>query len=227
MAVITISSEYGSHGEQIAQRVAQCLGYSYFDKEILSDVARAANMTEEHIRQYDEKEERGLRSFLKKLFVPDFSRLTELPYYYPPGLPMEQSLYPEMSKPAPEAGEVLAFFRHVVERLWKRGNVVIVGRGSQKILAAKPDALHVRFIASFSDRSQQVMSQEGIPLSEALKKVEAVDKQRSDYLKHYYDTDGADARLYHLVIISSLMNMEQAVQTIITAVRHLGKTEEK
>lgn len=34
MAVITISREYDSRGEEIAQQVANQLGYSYFDKEI-------------------------------------------------------------------------------------------------------------------------------------------------------------------------------------------------
>ncbi len=225
MAVITVSREYGSRGEQIAQQVAKELGYSYFDKEILTEVAREINATEEQIRPYDERDEHGFRSFLRKLFVPDFSRLVELPYYYPPGLPLEQALYLDESQPIPDAGEVLAFFRHVVERLWKRGNVIIVGRGSQKILAAKPDTLHVRFIGSIGERSKHVMESEGIPFLEALEKVEMIDKQRTHYLKHHYDADGADVRLYHLVLNTSLMNTEPAIRTIIAAVHHLEKTE--
>ena len=81
MAVITVSREYASRGEHIAKQIAQRLGYSYFGKEILADVARVANTTEDKILQYDEKiNEHGLHSFLRKLFVPDFSRLAELPY---------------------------------------------------------------------------------------------------------------------------------------------------
>jgi cytidylate kinase len=216
MAVITVSREYGSCGEEIARLVAKELGYSYFDKELLAEVAREANTTEEQIRRYDEKDEHGTRNFLRKLFLPDYPRWVAFPYY--PGLDWPYASIE--SEPKLEADEVMAFFRHVVERLWKRGNVVIVGRGSQKILAAKPDTLHLRFIASLSDRSQKVMGQEGISFAEALKRVEEVDKQRAHHLKHHYDADWDDPRLYHLVLNTSLMTTEQAVQTIITAVQY-------
>lgn len=102
-----------------------------------------------------------------------------------------------------------------------RGNVVIVGRGSQKVLAAKPDTLHVRFIGSRASRSEYIKQQEGITYEEALKKIEAIDKQRSHYLKHYYDADWGDPRRYHLVINTNLMSDEQAVNVIGAAVRQL------
>ena len=222
MSVITISREYGSQAEKIAQQVAERLGYSYFDKEILADVARAARTTEDKISLYDEKDEHGLRSFLKKLFVPEYP----FPYYYSPDLPMEWSMYPIErgasieKEPILKADEVVSFFRHVVEKLWKRGNVVIVGRSSQRILAAKPDTLHVRFIGAIEDRCKNVMQQEGITHSDALEKIQKIDKQRLQYLKHYYNMDGADETLYHLVLNTSLMRIEQAVKVIIAAVCH-------
>ena len=49
MAVITVSREYYSRGTQIARQVAQDLGYNYFDKNILTEVARAANTTAKQI----------------------------------------------------------------------------------------------------------------------------------------------------------------------------------
>ena len=52
MAVITISREYDSRGEEIAQQVANQLGYSYFDKEILTDVAREVDTTEDKISEH-------------------------------------------------------------------------------------------------------------------------------------------------------------------------------
>jgi cytidylate kinase len=127
-----------------------------------------------------------------------------------------------------DADEVVPFFCHVVEGLWRYGNVVIIGRGSQKILATKPDTLHIRFIASsISDRGNRVAEEEGISFAEALKKIETIDKQRAHYLKRYYDADIGDATLYHLVLNTSLMPTEQVVPTVITAIRHLEKTSGK
>ena len=137
MAVITVSREYGSRGEEITQEVAKELGYSYFDKDILADVARIANTTEDEIRQYDEKDEHGLHTFLKKLFVAQPLVVAEFPYYYPPTMPLDWSIGPIENEPRLDPESVTAFFHHVVEELWRRDDVVIVGRGSQRILASK------------------------------------------------------------------------------------------
>ena len=126
MAVITVSREYGSRAEEISQQVARALGYSYFDKEILADVARAANTTEEKISSYDEKnDEHGLRRFLRNLFLPGYPGFFHS-YYYP-DIMLDMS--PELTEREPtlNANEVTSSFRHVIESMWERGNVVIVG----------------------------------------------------------------------------------------------------
>ena len=211
MAVITVSREYGSHGENIAQQVAQRLGYAYFDKGILADVANIADMTEEQIRRYDEKDQHGLRRFLRKIFVTD-PHFVHYPHY--PGLDWS----PDEIEPVLEEDKVIAFFHDVVEKLWERGNVVIVGRGSQKILAAKPDTFHVRFIGRVIDRTEWIKDDEDMTYPDALEKMQTIDKQRTHYLKHHYEIDGGDPKHYHLVINTSLMTSEQAVESIITTV---------
>ncbi len=225
MAVITISREYGSRGEEIAQQVAQGMGYNYFDKEILADVARATDTTEDRISSFDEKDEHGLRAFLKKLFLPDYPRFVNYPYY--PGIPIEWAPGYVEKEPILDANEVIPVFRDVVEKLWKRDNVVIVGRGSQKILAAKPNTFHVRFVGRLNDRKKEVMAKENLSADEALKKIDAIDEQRAHYLKHYYDVELADPRFYHLLINTSLMSTEQAANLIITAVQHRNKPQEE
>ena len=219
MAVITISREYGSRGEQIAQQVAKELGYSYFDKEILTDVAREADTTEDKIRQYDEKDEHGFRAFLKKLFVPNYPGFAPYPYY--PGIAVDLSDEFVNREPILDAHEVTAFFRHVVEMLWERGNVVMVGRGSQKILAAKPNTLHLSFVGKIGVRTETVMAQENVVHEEALKKIQTIDKQRAHYLKQYYDVSWEDPRLYHMTINTSLMSVESAVQIIVVMVHQM------
>ena len=219
MAVITVSREYGSRGEQIAQQVAKELGYSYFDKEILTDVARAANTTQAQISPYDEQEARGFRGFLKDFFIPKYPPAVEW-LHYAPELYLEWSADSTEVAPTLDADKVISFFRHVIESLWKRDNVVIVGRGSQMILAAKPNTSHLRFLAPIDDRIEQIMEGEGILYPKALKRIQAIDKQRADYLKHCYDADWADPKLYHLVLNTGSMDAEQAAKVIITAVRH-------
>jgi cytidylate kinase len=217
MAVITISREYGSRGEQIAQQVAKEFGYSYFDKKILADVACAANATEEQIRCYDEKDEHGLRRFLRRFFMPRYPSSVQW-LHYAPELYLEWSLDSAEEAPALDADKVTSLFREIIESLWKRGNVVIVGRGSQRILDDKPGTFHVRVMASINDRVEAVIASEGLIYPKALKRIKTIDKQRGCYLKHYYRANWADAALYNLVLNTSFMSVEQAVRTTITAV---------
>ena len=219
MAVITISREYGSRGEEIAQQVANELGYSYFDKEILTDVAREVNTTEEKISEHDEKDEHGFRAFLKSLFAPNNPGLARYPYY--PGIDADASDEFVNQRIELDANQVTDSFRHVVENLWNHGNVVIVGRGSQKILAAKPDTLHLSFIGKIGIRAETVMTEEHLTHEEALEKIQIIDQQRSHYLKHYYDVYWENPRLYHMIINTSLMSVENAVKIIVAMVNQM------
>ncbi len=221
MAVITVSREYGSRGEEITQEAAKELGYSYFDKDILADVARIANTTEDEIRQYDEKDEHGLHTFLKKLFIAQPLVVAEFPYYYPPTMPLDWSIGPIENEKRLDPESVTAFFHQVVEELWRRDDVVIVGRASQKILASKPHTLHVRFVGTMQDRCKQVMAADSLTHVEAAKKIMAIDKGRAHYLKHHHDADWTDSTLYHLVINSSLIPIDQAVKIIKLSLRDM------
>ena len=119
-----------------------------------------------------------------------------------------------------DVNEEVLFLRHVVEDLWDRGDGVIIGRGSQKILAEKPNTLYVRFIGAIGDRCKHVMLDEGMSYETARKKIQAIDKRRADYLKCCYNADWEDSRLYHLVINTSLMSMAQAVESIIATLHN-------
>ena len=224
MAVITVSREYYSRGTQIARQAAQDLGYNYFDKNILTEVARVANTTAKQISRYDERCENGLKGFLKKLFVPEFSRYLDFPYYYYPSEFLMDS-YPVERDAAfgdeliPTETEVLGFFQHIIEKLWKMDNVVIVGRGSQMILANRPNTLHVRCVAPLEDRIERVMEDQGIVYPLAEREIEAVDKQHTQYIRHCYDADWADTKHYDVVLNTASVRDEHATKIIIAAVR--------
>lgn len=219
MAVITISREYGSRGEEIAQQVANQIGYSYFDKEILTDVAREVDTTEDKISVHDEKDEHGFRAFLKNLFAPNSPAFAHYPYY--PGIAIDVSDGFVDRRMELDANQVISSFRHVVEHLWERGNVIIVGRGGQKILAGKPDTLHLSFIGKIGVRAKTVMAEEHVTYEEALEKIQTIDEQRSHYLKHYYDVYWENPRLYHLTINTSLISVENAAKVIVAMVHQM------
>ena len=54
MAVITISRQYGSGGNEIATRVSEMLGYRYFDKELMTRQAGSGSSPTETVEALDE-----------------------------------------------------------------------------------------------------------------------------------------------------------------------------
>ena len=49
MKIITVSREFGSGGREVGKRLADILGYDYFDREILTELASKINMDEAYI----------------------------------------------------------------------------------------------------------------------------------------------------------------------------------
>ena len=46
MRIITISREFGSGGRELGRKIAQILGYDYYDKEIITAIAEQTHLEE-------------------------------------------------------------------------------------------------------------------------------------------------------------------------------------
>lgn len=49
MNIITISREFGSGGREVGKRLADALGYGYYDREILTAMAQSTEMEESYL----------------------------------------------------------------------------------------------------------------------------------------------------------------------------------
>ncbi len=49
MNIITISREFGSGGRELGKRLAEILGYDYYDKEIISIIAKRHGLDEQYV----------------------------------------------------------------------------------------------------------------------------------------------------------------------------------
>ena len=49
MNIITISREFGSGGRELGKKVAEILGYEYYDREIITEIARRHNVDENYV----------------------------------------------------------------------------------------------------------------------------------------------------------------------------------
>ncbi len=114
----------------------------------------------------------------------------------------------------------LSAVRTVMEELADAGNVVIVGRAGQIILANRPGTLHVRVTAPVSVRVERLEQRQGISMEAARAQIDASDRYHQNYFKRYYKLPWDGPGLYDLVINTAQLNIEDAAEIICIA---LGK----
>lgn len=47
--IITIGREFGSGGREFGRRLAEALGFAYYDQEIISEIAKRTSLSEQYV----------------------------------------------------------------------------------------------------------------------------------------------------------------------------------
>ena len=213
MTVITISRQFGSHGDTVAQLLCDRLGYRYFDKNLMLGLAAAAGLPTETIVDLSD-EKHHARSLVERLFGN---------YPAPMADPNAWAAGAEAS--AQEKAQVEQV-KQLIRATYAQGNVVFVGRGGQVVLRGLPDVLHVRLIAPLELRIRRHGERAGLTAAEAREAVLARDRASADLIRQYYDADVADPALYDLMINTSKVTPSAAADLIIRALAYLPGSPE-
>ncbi len=204
MRAITISREYGSGGGEIATRLANHLGWRLLDHEIVERVALEMGTTIEQAEARDEHTE----GFLARAF----SNLQFLEPAYIAGISADAFLSSEQT--------YLDTVSKIVRAAAAQGHVVIVGRGSQVLLADQRDVLHVRIIAPFEKCVTYVMQREGLDEAASQSRIKMKDNDRMRHFETAYHRKLSDSHLYDLVINTSFLELNDVVEIISLALKN-------
>jgi CMP/dCMP kinase len=232
MAVITISRAFGSGGDEIARSLCQELGYQLFDKALVVQAAKEAGFAEGDIIDLSEDSYK-FRGALERLL----SRTPVIPYMgvWPDDLAALYALEGSFMREE----DSLHIVQDAVRMAHDMGNIVIVGRGGQVILKEHPDTLHIRVEAPMRSRIQRIIQRRielGTEIIEqkeqkqeewALNIIRGRDQASEDYLKRFYKEDWSNPLLYHLVINTGKVSIQQAVCMIIDLAQKLPVEETK
>jgi cytidylate kinase len=109
--------------------------------------------------------------------------------------------------------------RQVVEAAAETGHAVIVGRGSQIILADRRDVLHVRIVAPLQRRIPYVMRREGLDQNAARARIQIKDHDRQRFIQEEYRCRANDPILYDIVINTGILDLDSAVDLILLALQ--------
>ncbi len=201
MAVITISRQFGAGGKTLGKMVADKLGYTFADDDIIQMVAEAANVSPHWVesveREAGGKISRAITSMVSKRLV---DRILKDERGY-----IDERLY-------------LDYLVVIIAQIAEEGNAVILGRGSQYILHDHPDVCHILLINEFENRVKFMMEHYDLSESRAVQVVNREEKRRSNLYKKIGKTDYDNPALYHLVLNMGKLDMQKAVKLVLDTV---------
>ncbi|HEU0113381.1 MAG TPA: cytidylate kinase-like family protein [Thermomicrobiales bacterium] len=202
MRAVTISREYGSGGGEIAGRLAARLGWRLVDHELVVRLAHALGETEAEAAALDEHAE----GFLWRM-------LEGLRYVSPWTMADQPRSLEEQHRRHRTA------LASIIDAAAALGEVVIVGRGAQAILAKRRDVLQIRIVAPLAARIAYVVRRENLTPDEARARILTVDRDRARYLQEAEHARPDDAHLYDLTINTGVLSLDDAVDLIVLALR--------
>jgi cytidylate kinase len=164
--VITISRLTGCDARETASCIVDCLNAKYgitkwkwVDKDIIYAIAKELNIETQRVENYYS----GIK----------LSNLSEMIMAFSGGFVSDL--------------RVKKAIRDVVLSICKEGYVVLVGRGGVSIARDIKDALHVRLVAPFYWRVDNVMKKKNMNLETAEKYIIETDEKRFDLIQAFLD----------------------------------------
>jgi CMP/dCMP kinase len=203
MPVITISRMYGSGGSEVAERVAQALGWALFDNAMIDAVAERSGLTVAEVSAQDER----VPSMVERVAAALSLASPEMMPPVPSG-PMETT-----------EERIVAVTRRVIEEAMQIGPAVFVGRGAQCLLAERSDALHVFCFAPRSALRAYAIEKFKIGMAEADRRIADMNKQREHYVKRHWNRNWLAHENYHLCVNTAWLGLDGAADLVVEAAR--------
>jgi len=196
--VITIEREFGCGAGGIACELARRLGWKLWDQQLTSEIARRAQVAEEAVCMCDERLDSRLYRLAKAFWRGSYERSQPLG-----------------ASAAFDTDRMMSMMGEISNNIAAEGKAVIVGRGSPFFLRDRDDAFRV---FAYADRDEKIrrLLKMGKGREEAEDLVDNVDRDRSAYIRHYFNAEWPTRSLYHMMINTG-MGDEKAIETILRA----------
>lgn len=193
MAVITISRQFGAGGITLGKMIAESMGYTFADSDIIQRVAKEANVSTDWIESFEKEAGSKLSRFISSMVSKRWlDRVLSDERGY-----LDEQIY-------------LDYLVLIIAQFADEGDVVILGRGSQYILNDHPDAVHILLVDEFENRVKFMMARYDMPRKKAERMVGNEDRRRVNLYKRLGKSDYENPQLYHLVLNMGRLNLETA-----------------
>ncbi|MFZ5564676.1 MAG: AAA family ATPase [Thermodesulfobacteriota bacterium] len=202
MAVITISRQFGAGGRTLGIRLAKKLKYQFLDDAVIQELSKRARVTTNAVKDIERSGGTMFSKIISSMLSKDYmERLTGDRIGY-----IDEDIY-------------VAKLKEVITEFARMDNVVILGRGGQYILQDMENAFHVELIANKKDRIKFMQQHYKYSDYKALQAVRDGEKRRKALYAKLKKKDYEHPDLYHVVINTSRVSIDQAVDIISNLVK--------
>jgi cytidylate kinase len=202
--IITVEREYGSGGGEIACELANRLGWKLWDHALTEAIAKVANVECSTVERCEERVDGTFQRLVKVFWRGSHERSIPLPGAEPF-----------------DTDRFVAVGQQVMEKAADAGDCVIVGRGAPYFLRQRADAFHVFLYAPHAEKLQRLLKV-GKNEREARELLDTIDRDRTTFVKRYFDADWPTRCLYHMMINTAVGN-EHVINTILNTMRTLER----
>jgi cytidylate kinase len=197
MTVLTISRQFGAGGITLGKRVANRLGYTFYDSEIIQMVAQKAKVSPRWVESMEKeaggKIERFISGLVSKSF---FDRLLDDKYGY-----IDEEVYVDL-------------LHKIISKIAEGGNAVILGRGSQYILKDAAGVFHILLVAEREYRIKFIEEKYELFTKHAVQTINREDRRRINLYRKFGKEDYDSWVHYHLIINMSRVDLDAAEKIV-------------
>lgn len=224
MPVITMTGYLASGVREVGQAVAQELAVDFVDQQLMVQAAQRCGVPVGTVAEHDER--RGsfrerlsalLRTVLERSAASGADPLTGAT-----GLEAVLSrTYADMAAEEPQLSDSLYLetMTGIIHELAALGDVVVLGRGSQMILAGMPHVLNVLCVAPRHIRAHRLAERDEIGMEEAMRRTAESDRARCAFYKKFWRVELEDPKLYDLSIDTSRLSYDTAKDLVVAAAK--------
>jgi len=197
MAIITISRQFGAGGRTLSRMIAKKLDYLYLDEVIIERIAKKARVSEGSVKSMERTAGGKLSKFFSIMLNQEYiDRLLGEERGY-----IDEELY-------------FKLLHEIILELSSKGDVIVMGRGGQYILADNKNAIHIYLVADMQHKIEFMQRFYKVDAAKAKQMVDRGEKMRTNFYSKFGKKNYDDPMLYDLVINRNKLTVEGTIDLI-------------
>lgn len=193
--VITIARTYGSGGKTMGRMLAEELGVHYYDRELLRLASDESGINESLFGKADEK-------------------LVKKTIFHKPKNPESIKVLSPESDAFVSNDNLFNYQAKIIKEIAAKESCVIIGRCADYLLADEKNCIRIYCYAPLESCIRRESDLSGLPRKDIIKKIEKIDKYRSDYYSYYTGKEWSDATNYDMCINTASMSYEEILKAV-------------